>query len=136
LDIDTPTQTHKVSPDGYIRISLASMCTVPFLHLFSEFDYDFLEELLGQTVPAHSAGFSEWRSATFPAISVGWGWFIHSRSHRLCVAPDGVRSNVMLIDALGYDLGAAKTSNLFSTWLNDFEWQHTVSEALHRSKAC
>jgi hypothetical protein len=124
------------SPDGYIRLSLAGVWAVPLLHLFSEIDDDFLEELRRQTVPARSAGFSEWKSDTIPAISLGWGWYVHSRSDRICLAPDGVRSNVMLIDTLGYDLGARKTSNLFCSWLSDFDWQHMVSTTLHRSNSC
>jgi hypothetical protein len=104
--------------------------------LFSETDDGFLEELREQTVPARLAGFSEWKSAASPAISIGWGWFIDSRSGRICLAPDGVRSNVMLIDALDYDLGPLKTSNLLCTWLNDFEWQSSVSIALHEPNTC
>lgn len=109
---------------------------MPLHHLFSEVDDDFLEELRGQTLPAQSAGYSEWKSDTCPAITIGWGWFIHSRTNRICLALDGVRSNVMLIDALGYDLGPLKTSNLFCSWLNDFDWQHMVSTALHSSNSC
>jgi hypothetical protein len=104
--------------------------------LFSESDADFLQELKAQTIPASAAGFSEWKSDNDPAISLGWGWFIHSQSNRMLLAPDGVRGNVMLIDALGYDLGPRKTSSLFGTWLSVFEWQDTVSMALREPIAC
>lgn len=125
-----------LSPDGYIRLPLASLNSLSFVHLFSESDEDFLDELRAQTIPARAAGFSEWKSDTDPAISLGWGWFIHSRSERIMLAPDGVRSNVMLIDAHGYDLGPRKTSSLFSTWLGAFEWQGVVSMALRDMAAC
>ncbi|RJG07419.1 DUF4902 domain-containing protein [Noviherbaspirillum cavernae] len=125
-----------MSPDGYIRLPLASLNALSFVHLFSEGDDDFLQELRAQTVPACSAGFSEWKSDTSPPISLGWGWFIHSQSHRMLLAPDGIRSNVMLIDAHGYDLGPGKTSNLFCMWLNAFDWQGVVSMALRDSIAC
>jgi hypothetical protein len=138
VDTDIQPQTLAISPDGYIRLSLANVSAMPFLHLFSEVNDDLLEELQLQlqAVPARLAGFSEWKSNTSPAISIGWGWFIHSRTNRVCLAPDGVRSNVMLIDALGYDLGALKTSNLFCSWLSNFEWQHFVSSKLRRSNSC
>lgn len=125
-----------LSPDGYIRLPLASLNRLPFVHLYSDSDPDFLDELRAQTVPARSAGFSEWKSDTSPAISVGWGWFIHSQNERMLLAPDGVRSNVMLIDAHGYDLGPAKTSSLFCTWLASFNWQGDVSLALRDCMAC
>lgn len=91
---------------------------------------DFLQELKAEAIPARSAGFSEWKSDGNPAISVGWGWFIHSHLGRMMLAPHGVRSNVMLIDKYGYDLGPVKTSNLFHTWLDAFEWQDTVRMAV------
>jgi hypothetical protein len=119
-----------MSPDGYIRLSLAALSSAPLVHLFSTVDHHFLQELLEQAVPARSAGFSEWKTATAPEISIGWGWFVHDKLGRLFLAPDGIRSNVMLIDALGYDLGAVKTSNLFCTWLSIFEWKETVNNAL------
>lgn len=123
------------SPDGYIRVRLASLNALSFVHLYSESDTDFLHELKTQTVPARDAGFSEWKSDTHPAISLGWGWFIHSQSERMLLAPDGIRSNVMLIDASGYDLGPIQTSKLFCTWLSDFEWQGEVSMALREGIA-
>ena len=122
-----------LSHDGYIRLRLASLNEISFVHLFSESDSDFLRELVSQTIPARCAGFSEWKSNADPAISLGWGWFIHSDSDRMLLAPDGVRSNVMLIDMHGYDLGQQKTSSLFSAWLNAFNWQPAVTMALKDS---
>lgn len=119
-----------MSPDGYIRLPLASLNMLSFVHLFSQPDDDFLNELREQTVPAGLAGFSEWKSDSEPAVSLGWSWFVHSGSERLLLAPDGVRSNVMMIDACGYDLGTAKTSGLFYVWLNVFDWQAEVAASL------
>lgn len=120
-----------VSPDGYIRIRLSCLDVLPFVHLFSESDDGFLQELKAQTVPARHAGFSEWISDTSPPISIGWGWFVHSDTRRMLLAPDRVRSNVMLVDVQGYDLGPQKTASLFGAWLGAFEWQPTVSTALN-----
>jgi len=120
-----------LSPDGYIRLRLSSLSTISFMHFFSESDDAFLLELQSQTITASSAGFSEWVSDTCPPISLGWGWFIHEDSDRMMLAPDGVRSNVMLIDVQGYDLGPHKTVSLFSAWLSGFEWQTAVCTALN-----
>jgi hypothetical protein len=120
-------QIPTISPDGYIRLPLATLTSLPFIHLTSDIDPQFLAELKSQTVAAQTAGFSEWTSDTTPAISLGWGWFIHNQSKCLLLAPDIVRSNVMLIDIHGYDLGTAVTSNLFCTWLAVYDWQKVVS---------
>ena len=125
-----------LSPDGYIRLSLTSLNELSFTHLFSEHDDAFLNELREKTVPARLAGFSEWRSDTDPSVSLGWGWFIHDQSDLMMLAPDGVRSNVMLLDAQGYDLGPMRTSDLFCTWLNIFPWQDVVNMALNRRFSC
>lgn len=109
---------------------------MPFFHFFSESDTDFLLELRAQTIPASVAGFSEWVSDTSPAISIGWGWFVHNESRRILLAPDGVRSNTMLVDAAGYDLGPLKTSSLFCLWLEELEWQSSVNEALQEIISC
>lgn len=119
-----------MSPDGYIRLRLSCLDTLPFVHLVSASDDELLQELQSQTVPARRAGFSEWVSDTVPPVSVGWGWFIHSDTERIMLAPDGVRSNVMLIDRSGYDLGPETSTRLFGAWLSSFEWQPVVNEAL------
>jgi len=119
-----------LSPDGYVRMPLATLDALSFDHLFSQCDDEFLQELCAQTVPAAVAGFSEWKSRTDPAISLGWGWFVHSRSQRVLLAPENVRSNVMLIDARGYDLGPVQTANLFRLWLDGLSWQDSVGTVL------
>jgi len=122
----TPTVSH----DGYIRLSLKHLSELPFTHLNSDVDPEILEDLQMQTVPAAAAGYSEWTSITTPAISLGWSWFVHSRSGQLLLAPEAVRSNVMLVDARGYDLGQMATSFLFATWLATHEWKNVVSTAV------
>jgi hypothetical protein len=119
-----------MSLDGYIRISLKSLSTLPFVHLSSGSDSDFFLELVAQTIPTGLAGFSECMSDTTPAISLGWAWYVHSDSNRLLLAPEAVRSNVMLIDSYGYDVGTAMTSGLLGAWLTIFNWQEWVLAAL------
>jgi hypothetical protein len=118
------------SPDGYIRLSLASLAALRFVHLFSHVDDEFRDELQAQTLPVYCAGYSEWQSETQPAISLGWGWFIQSVWGDLLLAPGGVRSNLMLVSAHGYDLGPADTSELLGGWLQELDWQGRVNTAL------
>lgn len=125
----SPSKT-RISPDGYIRLSLANLAELPFIHLESTSDPDFCNELLAHTIQTRVAGFSEYRSDTTPAISLGWSWYVHSPSNRLLLAPEAVRSNVMLIDIHGYDVGAITTSGLLGTWLAVFDWQSSVRSKL------
>lgn len=120
----------KISPDGYIRLSFATFSALPFVHLFSECDELLQHELQSQTIPANFAGFSECVSATTPAISLGWAWYIENDTDSLLLAPEPVRSNVMIIDMQGYDLGVSGTANLIGEWLQHFDWQAMVKLAL------
>lgn len=122
--------TTTVSHDGYIRLSLQALSEMPFMHLASDLDPCILSHLKLQTVPAQEAGYSEWSSMTAPTVSIGWSWFIHDQTKRLLPAPETIRSNVMLIDAHGYDLGKVASSYLFVTWLNLQDWQETVADAV------
>lgn len=125
-----------LSPDGYIRLPLADFLEFSFLHFYSESDADFLQELRIKTIPARLAGFTEWKSESNPAISIGWAWFIREQSDTILLAPDRVRSNLMLRDAQGYDLGPQNTAELLSAWLNIFNWKDTVKISVLTSENC
>ncbi|HEY5799524.1 MAG TPA: DUF4902 domain-containing protein [Burkholderiaceae bacterium] len=119
----TPT----LSRDGYIRLSLHHLSQLPLIHLDTATDDAILDELRALTVPAAAAGYCEWCSVTTPSISIGWSWFIHSQSAQILPAPEAVRSNVMFVDAQGYDLGQTETSMLFTLWLATHEWKGNVA---------
>ncbi len=120
-----------LSPDGYIRLSIDDLVALPFSHLGSWSDPGFHCELIEQSIPSRTAGFSECRSDTTPAISLGWGWYVHSQSNCLLLAPDAVRSNVMLIDKYGYDLGNLVTTGMLNAWFTLFDWQSWVFPFAH-----
>ena len=120
----------KISPDGYIRLSFPSFSLLPFVHVFTERDANLQYELLEQTIFAELAGFSECISTTTPSISFGWAWYVQSESNSLQLAPEPVRSNVMIVDMQGYDVGVATTSELILQWLQYCDWQAMVKLAL------
>ncbi len=120
----------KISPDGYIRLSFSIFSSLSFVHLFTDRDLTLLDELIAQAIPAESAGFSECISTTSPSISLGWAWYRHRDSNCLLLAPENVRSNVMIVDMHGYDVGTHATSKLISQWLTCCDWPAMVRLAL------
>lgn len=126
----TQKDTLKVSPDGYIRTTFANFTSLPFKHIFTERDQELQDDLLAQAIFADSAGISEWISSTSPSISLGWAWYKHSGLNCLHLAPEPVRSNVMIVDMHGYDVGLVTTSNLILQWLQYCDWQDMVNLAL------
>lgn len=126
---------YAATPDGYVRMRLAELQPIRFEHLFSYRDPALLAELLALGMPARLAGFTEWTSVSTPAVSLAWGWYVASRSRAVLLAPDGVRSNLMLIDARGYDLGPKRTSELLHAWLHSLPWRSDVAVAIRNGHA-
>lgn len=112
-------------------MTLAGFARLRFAHLVSNSDQDLLDELLDQALPVRAVGFSEWKSDSIPEVSLGWDWLIAIQSNQFFLSPDAIRSNLMLIDTHGYDLGAPVTSNLLRVWLNTvLDWQKAVRIAI------
>lgn len=118
-----------VSPaDGYVRMSLAELQATPLTHLMSHLDEEEANEG-GLALPI--TGYSEWISSGTPAITIGWDW-------QLQLCPDDVkltvlhepRSNIMLLDTQGSDLGAATTGRLLAEFVDSLAWRKEVMDEL------
>ncbi|MDF3035271.1 MAG: hypothetical protein K0S28_545 [Paucimonas sp.] len=119
--------------DGYIRMNYSALSALPLDHLLTFSDEDFLLELYMQGIPAASAGFSEWKTDASTAVSLGMGWYVDASTGHILLAPEPIRSNLMLIDRKGYDLGMPQTSSLLRNWLQSFNWQAQISAAVEPS---
>lgn len=116
-----------LSDDGYIRLTHDALLGVSLAHLISGVD-DECSETIGRGVGVSPiCGYTEWISTSSPVLSLGWDWQLvgacgEVRCAKLC-AP---RSNVMLIDAHGHDLGAAETAGLLGRVVDALAWQPEV----------
>jgi hypothetical protein len=114
--------------DGYIRMPLKRLALLQFMHVTSACDKFLLAELVADAVPAGAAGYTEWISTTAPVVSVGWDWYCDNVSCR-CLLINEVRSNIMLVDSQGCDLGPRRSARLIAAWLGALEWQPVVLAA-------
>jgi|SRR5947207_2330294 len=121
--------SNSLCPDGYIRTSLTVLASRDFKHVMSARDEDVLTELLECCVPVSLAGWTEWVSTTEPVVSLSWDWCVEPNSQRLLRIED-VRSNLMLVDRRGYDVGMSRTARIVGMWLAVFDWQAIVREAV------
>ncbi len=88
---------------------------------------------VAEDVPRSSAGasvssicgYTEWVSDSAPVVSVGWDWMA-SATGLLAVIPKSIRTNLMLIDAAGNDLGHAQTTEAIQRVLSQRPWQASV----------
>ena len=126
------------APDGYLRVSGEELLRVRLEHLLSGLDDEAPSHTsLGAGATAATlAGFTEWVGHWRPAISVGWDWqagdapgAVH---YRRVGSP---RSNLMLVDARGRDLGFELTAFRVGLWLDQHGWQSTVAGFLSKMYA-
>lgn len=108
-----------LSQDGYIRMTLLQLQGIPLLHLISGLDED---------CSATIAGYTEWLSEGQPAITLGWDWCMvgHGKLQRV----DEPRSNLMLVDETGRDLGFEATLAALAGFVDGMDWQKTTLSAL------
>jgi hypothetical protein len=116
------------SDDGYLRLSPSRMRAIPLTHLISGLDADCAGAgSVGATL-AEVAGYTEWISLTIPALSLGWDWMLESSDRELRYLRVGEpRSNIMLLDHHGRDLGYLPTSVALALFVDEFSWQDTVA---------
>ena len=118
------------SEDGYVRLSQVRMRAIPLVHLISGLDTDPAGTDAGPVgaTRAAIAGYTEWLSLTIPALSLGWDWTLESTDRELRYQRVGEpRSNVMLLDVHGRDLGPRSSAVALALLVYDFNWQDTVA---------
>ncbi len=129
----------QLSEDGYIRLQRSKLGEIQVAHLFSALDQDAPLVTGEGAVQTEITGYTEWASRTKPAISIGWDWSLQMHCGRpQCVRYGDARSNLMLTDSYGYDLGMRGTSDALGQWVDsalDFStgssiWQTRVLSAL------
>lgn len=120
-----------LSHDGYVRLTPERFVQMRLSHLHTGVDEDRpLVSAEGATL-ASITGYTEWISATRPAITVGWDWQMTARDGQIHFIPLGYpRSNLMFVDKHGNDLGPSATEALLRSWVESFEWQPSVHKAL------
>jgi Domain of unknown function (DUF4902) len=119
-----------LSEDGYVRLSQARMRAIPLVHLISGLDADPAGPDTGAVgaTRAAIAGYTEWLSLTIPALSLGWDWALESADRELRYQRVGEpRSNIMLLDSHGRDLGPISSAVALALLVDEFNWQDTVA---------
>lgn len=113
-----------LSDDSYIRLTLENFLAIPLVHLLSGLDDDRSILIKQESCHLNISGYTEWVSNTMPAITLGWDWGLEvSQGQPLYVMLGIARSNIMLVNALAHDLGAAKTSMLLEAAIDALAWR-------------
>ena len=122
----------QVSRDGYIRLQPTTFRHISLVHLISGLD----EEpepgpLTGGAQQSAIVGYTEWVSLESPVITIGWDWQLSARhGSSVCTRLAEVRSNVMLLDMEGCDLGPLRSSEILGETVDGREWSEEVLRAI------
>jgi hypothetical protein len=124
-----PSLGVRPSEDGYLRLSQARIRAIPLTHLISGLDADPAGLGAVGATRAAIAGYTEWITLTIPALSLGWDWVLESAERELrYLRVDEPRSNIMLLDRRGRDLGFMPTAMALGLLVDEFNWQDTVAK--------
>ena len=116
-----------VSADGYIRLSFAEIQTIALSHLISGLDESVPVAIRGGVMATDITGYTEWVSTTTPTITIGWDWQMDA-DHR-CILLRRIsepRSNVMLQNQAGIDIGPEKTITMLEPLIDGLDWIDAV----------
>jgi hypothetical protein len=115
--------------DGFVRLTLDAVLSVPFKHLVSGLDEDTGAGACGSTTTI--SGYTEWVSAGNPSITVGWDWAIEPHAGAPGWRRIGLpRSNVMLVDRTRADYPWERNLAVLATVVDAIPWQEHAQTAI------
>lgn len=121
-----------LSADSFIRVPLSSLLDISLIHLLSALDETSPDSTPYDTNICTISGYTEWITATTPAITIGWDWEQTIRnSVSNYVRVGNPRSNLMLLDARERDLGYSASACLLGSLIDTFLWQEEVNQAIN-----
>ncbi|HDR9480984.1 TPA: DUF4902 domain-containing protein [Burkholderia aenigmatica] len=121
------------SPDGYVRLSEGALAALALDHVASGLDASLLAELHDSAIDARLAGYTEWHRPAHTGVAyvtVGWDWYLDRATGTFVIAGSDVRSNVMVVDATGADIGMFRTAAALAARLASIDWPAAVASAL------
>ena len=111
-------------PDFYVRLSEQQVLGLKLRLLHAQLD-EHADPLQWEGPASEWRGFTEWTTDDQRVVSVGWDWVTASDGD-IRLAADSLRTNLMVVDAQGRDLGAEATSACILQLLGTMQWQRQV----------
>lgn len=122
----------KLSADGYLRIPMKQLLSIPLSHLFSQLGDWHNTTPNKESSVTEICGFTEWVSDTIPAISISWDWSLQTSSPPPRYAISGEPfSNLMLISEGGEDLGPLVTNHYLLKLINKLGWENETAQSIN-----
>lgn len=110
--------------DGQIRLSFNALQQLDLVHLISGLDEDGPPQPGMAAMQTVITGYTEWVTHAAPRVTLGWDWQMLAAASQVALQRVGEpRSNLMLQNDAGTDLGHEKSSLLLETFIDAFDWQ-------------
>ncbi len=102
--------------DTRVRVTTADLERLQLKHIYSEAE-DALDN-----------GYTEWSAAYTRALTFGWDWNYDRETGALVADWPQLRTNLMVTDAAGADLGPEQTSACVAQLAAEVGWQRRVAD--------
>ncbi|OCY51543.1 DUF4902 domain-containing protein [Acinetobacter pittii] len=111
-----------ISADGFIRLNENQLMNYPLQHLISIVESTQIED--SQIL---YYGFTEWVTSLTPALSTGWDWEFIEYNGITSIKRIGLpRSNIMIVDLSGTDIGLEVTETLIEKKIDTLFWEQFI----------
>ncbi|MND23119.1 hypothetical protein D3C80_135140 [compost metagenome] len=111
-----------ISTDGFIRMNENQLMNYPLQHLLSTVESTQIED--SQIL---YYGFTEWATSLTPALSTGWDWEFVEQNGIASLKRIGLpRSNIMIVDVSGTDIGCDITETLIEKKIDTLFWEQFI----------
>lgn len=111
-----------ISADGFIRMNENQLMNYPLQHLISIVESTKIED--SQIL---YYGFTEWVTSLTPALSTGWDWEFIEYNGITSIKRIGLpRSNIMIVDVSGTDIGFEVTETLIEKKIDTLFWEQFI----------
>lgn len=111
-----------ISADGFIRLNENQLMNYPLQHLISIIESTQIED--SQIL---YYGFTEWVTSLTPALSTGWDWEFIEYNGITSIKRIGLpRSNIMIVDLSGTDIGLEVTETLIEKKIDTLFWEQFI----------
>jgi hypothetical protein len=119
------------SCDGYVRLAFANLRHIEFIHLISGLDEISSVCTSDGAISTEIRGYTEWIGTSSPSVTIGWDWQMDGEhNHILLRKLSAARSNIMLLDGEGKDLGQARTELMLDLLLETMDWSREVQRKI------
>jgi len=125
----SPSVTSQVMFDAHVRLRLDELKRIEPWHLHSGADVDPFGT--GPPDPGVALdGYTEWAADATRTLSMGWDWTFDPETRQLTGLWRTLRTNIMVVDDAGVDLGRERTQQCIADLMGSRNWEATTAEAV------